>query len=52
MAREHFQNLLRGLEKELVDMGEMVIAAIQRSDRWLEERRQGAKPSASSPTTP
>jgi phosphate transport system protein len=31
MAREHFQNLLRGLEQELVDMGEMVISAIQRS---------------------
>lgn len=31
MAREHFQNLLRGVEHELVDMGEMVIAAIERS---------------------
>jgi len=31
MAREHFQNLLRGLEQELVGMGEMVIAAINRS---------------------
>ena len=29
MAREHFQNLLRGLEQELVGMGEMVITAIQ-----------------------
>ena len=31
MAREHFQNRLRGLEQELVGMGEMVIAAIHRS---------------------
>lgn len=31
MAREHFQSLLRGLEHELVDMGEMVIAAIEHS---------------------
>ena len=31
MAREHFQNRLRGLEQELVGMGEMVIAAIRRS---------------------
>jgi phosphate transport system protein len=31
MAREHFQNMLRGLELELVGMGEMVIAAIDRS---------------------
>ncbi len=26
MAREHFQNRLRGLEEELVGMGEMVSA--------------------------
>jgi phosphate transport system protein len=31
MAREHFQNMLRGLERELVGMGEMVINAIDRS---------------------
>jgi phosphate transport system protein len=31
MTREHFQNMLRGLELELVGMGEMVIAAIDRS---------------------
>jgi phosphate transport system protein len=31
MAREHFQNILRGLEKDLVEMGEMVIVAIGRS---------------------
>jgi phosphate transport system protein len=31
MAREHFQNRLRGLEQELVGMGEMVITAIRRS---------------------
>ena len=31
MPREHFQNLLRGLEQELVAMGAMVIAAIDRS---------------------
>jgi len=31
MAREHFQNMLRGLEQELVGMGEMVITAIDRS---------------------
>jgi len=31
MAREHFQNSLRGLEQELVGMGEMVITAIRRS---------------------
>lgn len=31
MAREHFQSLLRGLEHELVGMGEMVIAAIEHS---------------------
>ena len=35
MAREHFQNMLRGLEQELVTMGEMVIAAIDRSIRAL-----------------
>lgn len=35
MAREHFQNLLRGLEQELVGMGEMVIAAIDRSIQAL-----------------
>ena len=35
MAREHFQNLLRGLEHELVGMGEMVIAAINRSIQAL-----------------
>ncbi|MBE0664530.1 MAG: phosphate signaling complex protein PhoU [Chrysiogenales bacterium] len=35
MAREHFQNMLRGLEQELVAMGEMVIAAIDRSIRAL-----------------
>ena len=31
MAREHFQNMLREVEHELVHMGEMVIAAINRS---------------------
>ena len=31
MSREHFQNMLRGVEHELVDMGEMVITAIERS---------------------
>ncbi|HUU04890.1 MAG TPA: phosphate signaling complex protein PhoU [Patescibacteria group bacterium] len=31
MAREHFQNMLRALEQELVAMGEMVITAIDRS---------------------
>jgi len=31
MSREHFQNMLRGVEHELVSMGEMVIAAIERS---------------------
>jgi len=35
MAREHFQNLLRGLEQELVAMGEMVITAIDRSIQAL-----------------
>jgi phosphate transport system protein len=35
MAREHFQNLLRGLEQELVGMGEMVIRAIDRSIQAL-----------------
>ncbi|MCJ7525132.1 MAG: phosphate signaling complex protein PhoU [Candidatus Aminicenantes bacterium] len=35
MAREHFQNMLRGLEQELVAMGEMVIAAIDRSIQAL-----------------
>jgi len=35
MAREHFQNMLRGLEKELVGMGEMVITAIERSIQAL-----------------
>ena len=35
MAREHFQNLLRGLELELVGMGEMVITAIDRSVQAL-----------------
>jgi phosphate transport system protein len=35
MAREHFQNLLRGLEQELVGMGEMVITAINRSIQAL-----------------
>ncbi len=35
MAREHFQNLLRGLEQELVGMGEKVIDSIQRSIRAL-----------------
>jgi len=37
MAREHFQNLLRGLEQELVGMGEMVIAAIDRSVQALKK---------------
>jgi len=31
MSREHFQNMLREVEHELVGMGEMVIAAIDRS---------------------
>jgi phosphate transport system protein len=31
MSREHFQNMLRGVEHELVSMGEMVITAIERS---------------------
>jgi phosphate transport system protein len=35
MGREHFQNLLRGLEQELVGMGEMVIRAIDRSIQAL-----------------
>jgi phosphate transport system protein len=35
MAREHFQNLLRGLEQDLVGMGEMVITVIDRSIRAL-----------------
>jgi len=35
MAREHFQNMLRGLEKDLVGMGEMVITAIERSIQAL-----------------
>jgi len=35
MAREHFQNILRGLEQELVGMGEMVVTAIDRSIRAL-----------------
>jgi len=35
MAREHFQNLLRGLEQELVAMGEMVITAIDCSIQAL-----------------
>jgi phosphate transport system protein len=35
MAREHFQNLLRELEQELVGMGEMVIRAIDRSIQAL-----------------
>jgi phosphate transport system protein len=35
MAREHFQNLLRGLEQDLVGMGEMVIAAIDHSIQAL-----------------
>jgi phosphate transport system protein len=35
MAREHFQNLLRELEQDLVGMGEMVIAAIDRSIQAL-----------------
>jgi len=35
MAREHFQNILRGLEQELVGMGEMVVTAIDRSIQAL-----------------
>ncbi|MCX6558379.1 MAG: phosphate signaling complex protein PhoU [Candidatus Aminicenantes bacterium] len=35
MAREHFHNILRELEQELLQMGEMVIAAIDRSIRAL-----------------
>jgi phosphate transport system protein len=35
MAREHFQKLLRGLEQDLVGMGEMVITAIDRSIQAL-----------------
>jgi phosphate transport system protein len=35
MGREHFQNLLRGLEQDLVGMGEMVIRAIERSVQAL-----------------
>jgi phosphate transport system protein len=35
MAREHFQNLLRGVEHELAEMGEMVVAAIERSVQAL-----------------
>jgi phosphate transport system protein len=31
MARDHFQNMLREVENELVGMGEMVVAAIDRS---------------------
>jgi len=31
MAREHFQNMLRGVEHELVEMGELVTAAIRSS---------------------
>jgi len=37
MAREHFQNRLRGLEQELVGMGEMVITSIRRSIAALKE---------------
>jgi phosphate transport system protein len=35
MSREHFQNMLRGVEHELVSIGEMVITAIERSVRAL-----------------
>ncbi|MFH2108441.1 MAG: phosphate signaling complex protein PhoU [Chrysiogenia bacterium] len=35
MSREHFQNMLRGLEQELVAMGGMVITAIDRSIQAL-----------------
>jgi phosphate transport system protein len=35
MAREHYQKLLRGLEQDLVGMGEMVITAIDRSIQAL-----------------
>jgi len=35
MAREHFQNMLREVEHELADMGEMVVAAIESSVRAL-----------------
>jgi len=35
MSREHFQNMLREVEHELVGMGEMVIAAIDRSVQAL-----------------
>ncbi len=34
MSREHFQNMLRGVEQELVGMGEMVITAIEPLRRW------------------
>jgi phosphate transport system protein len=37
MAREHFQNLLRELEQELVAMGKMVIGAIDRSIQALKD---------------
>ncbi len=37
MAREHFQNLLREMEHELVQMGEMVIVAIGRSIKALKD---------------
>jgi phosphate transport system protein len=37
MAREHFQNMLRGVEHELVGMGEMVITAIERSVQALKD---------------
>ncbi|MCU0236585.1 MAG: phosphate signaling complex protein PhoU [Acidobacteria bacterium] len=35
MSREHFQNMLREVEHELVSMGEMVVAAIDRSVQAL-----------------
>jgi phosphate transport system protein len=35
MAREHFHNMLREVENELVGMGEMVVAAIDRSIQAL-----------------
>jgi phosphate transport system protein len=35
MAREHFQNMLREVEHELAGMGELVVAAIERSVQAL-----------------
>jgi phosphate transport system protein len=41
MAREHFQNMLREVEHELVDMGAVVVSAIQRSIHALKNLDKG-----------